>query len=225
MTTNNLNAIASKYWHALAALRGEVDPHDDIAILLALQLAVHDAAQHQPNPPQDFTQHQTDWLTDQIARLNEWLAEHAVDLYIDPYIDTAAAIIAAADQLRGQVAKLSLELGTAIDERNQLLQELASVADCAVLGASVVPASAPAQLDPSRLSQNARDYLVGIEAGRWSWRKLPKGVRLEMLQAVLGDGMTMAEFDAAKPDWMPAAAGHPTTYGCSWAELATLAYD
>lgn len=71
------------------------------------------------------------------------------------------------------------------------------------------------------------DYWDGIAAGRWTWRRLPKPVRLAMVRHVLSFGpedgaMTMAEFDAVRPEWMTAAASLPTTFGCSWSELNDL---
>ena len=59
-----------------------------------------------------------EWVNGQIARLNDWLAEHEPSLYIEPGTDTGEAMVKAADRLRGQVVKLRHELATAIDERN-----------------------------------------------------------------------------------------------------------
>lgn len=63
-------------------------------------------------------QRQYQVLAKQIERLNDWLFEHATDLAHDPHTDTADAIIAAADRLRGRAKKLRIELAAAIDERN-----------------------------------------------------------------------------------------------------------
>lgn len=75
------------------------------------------------------------------------------------------------------------------------------------------------------LANQARLSLNGRET---TWRKVPKAIRLELVQAVLaqptesGRPMTMGEFDRVRPTWMPAAMGLPTTFGCSWPELPTL---
>ncbi|MCB0150659.1 MAG: hypothetical protein KDE01_23790, partial [Caldilineaceae bacterium] len=84
--------------------------------------------------------------------------------------------------------------------------------------------------DPASLTTlpaDILDYWDGIAAGRWTWRRLPKPVRLAMVRHVLSFGpedgaMTMAEFDAVRPEWMTAAASLPTTFGCSWSELNDL---
>jgi len=74
------------------------------------------------------------------------------------------------------------------------------------------------------LSPEVRDYWHGIDAGRWTWRKLPKSVRLAMVRHVLSFGpdpgdMTQAQFDALKPSWMPPGSSHPGAFGVTWAQL------
>lgn len=71
------------------------------------------------------------------------------------------------------------------------------------------------------------DYWHGINAGRWTWRKLPKSVRLAMVRHVLSftetdAAMSMSQFDAFKPHWMPGAGTHPITFGVTWSTLADL---
>lgn len=235
-----------------------------------------------------------DRLLAQLMRINDWLAEHAPDEYHQPG-DTADAIIAVADRLRGQVAKLRTELAAAIDERNhldgelrasqnmmnsahdeakanakdahELRQQLAQLdADNAALiqrntalaadlatarsyflnrptnghditdplsvsAQSAVETRPATQWDDaamlSGLDAATLDYWHGINAGRWTWRKLPKTVRLAMVRHVLSftetdAPMSMSQFDAFKPHWMPGAGTHPVTFGVTWATLADL---
>ena len=78
------------------------------------------------------------------------------------------------------------------------------------------------------LSAAAIQPRLRLDAGQTTWRKVPKAVRLELVQAVLiqdtgsGKSMTMGEFDRWRPGWMPKAASLPTTFGCSWDELHGL---
>lgn len=77
------------------------------------------------------------------------------------------------------------------------------------------------------LDDATADYWHGIAAGRWTWRKLPKSTRLAMVRHVLSFGpearaMSMSEFDAIKPHWMPGAGSHPITFSVPWATLSDL---
>lgn len=79
----------------------------------------------------------------------------------------------------------------------------------------------------SMLDAETADYWHGIAAGRWTWRKLPKSVRLAMVRHVLSFGpeeraMSMGEFDAIKPHWMPGAGSHPITFGVPWSTLSDM---
>jgi hypothetical protein len=70
-----------------------------------------------------------EWLNDQIARINDWLAEHEPALYCAPDTDTAEAMICAADRLRGQVAKLRSELATCLIDVADARQAHATACD------------------------------------------------------------------------------------------------
>lgn len=77
------------------------------------------------------------------------------------------------------------------------------------------------------LTPEVRDYWHGIAAGRWTWRRLPKGVRLAMVRHVLSfgppdGGMTQSYFDDVKPEWMPPGSAHPPSFGVTWAQLNDL---
>lgn len=252
----------------------------------------------------------------QLNRINDWIRTYAGDAY-DPLSDdgdTADAIIAVADRLRGEceqrkiaagqlqsqnvritqefqavqitINQLRTELAAAINERrvaDSLLATLADwLADKPVVGDSNVVdlaislmtsqaaeikrlnadlailrsystatphgngKSHPAAILPSAQSAQSADetpawndtmltgldaatldYWHGINAGRWTWRKLPKSVRLAMVRHVLSftetdAAMSMSQFDAFKPHWMPGAGTHPITFGVTWSTLADL---
>lgn len=78
------------------------------------------------------------------------------------------------------------------------------------------------------LTSVAHQALMALEDRTTTWRKLSKWVRLELIQCVLAQptasrqAMTMAEYDALRPVWMPVASGLPVTFECGWNELPTL---
>lgn len=63
------------------------------------------------------------------------------------------------------------------------------------------------------------DYIIGLEAGRHTWRTIPKLVRWRLVQAHLrsiwraGKLPSMADFDAHSPAWMPSATSVAMTFG------------
>ncbi len=74
------------------------------------------------------------------------------------------------------------------------------------------------------LDDEAADWWIGCDTGRHTWRTVPKPVQLRMVRHILSFGpetgnMTMAEFDAIKPDWMPGSGSHTKTLNLSWAQL------
>jgi len=72
------------------------------------------------------------------------------------------------------------------------------------------------------LSTIANDYYIGLDAGRWTWRDVPKSVRLELVRFVIAgcERHTQSEFDANRPDWMATASSHVQTFGVPWAHLS-----
>jgi len=251
----------------------------------------------------------------QLQRLNRWLAEHSRQDYEDSFSDTADAMIAAADRLRGQVARLSdpgalverdklrIELATAIAERDASDSLLATLADwlavhgddtdprnevdlaiilmesqsaeikrlnaelailrsdatatphgngkssVAAAAAAIQAADLPEQYPPAIaaamnavavpveqaadvIAQEAAtvqiaddpdpelsDYIIGLDAGRHTWRTIPKPVRWRLVRSVLrsiwtdGKLPTMDDFDKHAPAWMPTANACATTFG------------
>ncbi len=74
------------------------------------------------------------------------------------------------------------------------------------------------------LDDEATDWWIGCAAGRHAWRTVPKPVQLRMIRHILSFGpetgdMTMREFDAIKPDWMPSSSSHTQTLKLSWQQL------
>ena len=81
--------------------------------------------------------------------------------------------------------------------------------------------------DPNMLTtldDIARDWWIGVAAGRHTWRTVPKPVQLQLVRHVLSFGpetgsMKMTDFDAIKPDWMPGSTSHTKTLNLSWSQL------
>ena len=74
------------------------------------------------------------------------------------------------------------------------------------------------------LDQETADWWIGVSTGRHQWRTVPKPVQLSMVREVMAasatpGAMTMREFDAIKPAWMPSAGSHTQTLRLSWAQL------
>jgi len=74
------------------------------------------------------------------------------------------------------------------------------------------------------LDDEAADWWIGCDTGRHAWRTVPKPVQLRMVRHILSFGpetgdMTMREFDAIKPDWMPTSTSHTQTLKLSWQQL------
>lgn len=75
-----------------------------------------------------------EWLNEQIARLNNWLAEHFPGLYQGPGTDTATAMIIAANQMQADFNLALDRERLLVAERDALRQQLAQLdADNAAL--------------------------------------------------------------------------------------------
>ena len=82
--------------------------------------------------------------------------------------------------------------------------------------------SDPATL--TTLDDIAKDWWIGVAAGRHQWRTVPKPIQLRIVRQVLSYGdengpLRMSDFDAIKPDWMPSASSHTQTLKLSWQQL------
>ena len=117
MNEDTMSKIYSKHAAALAAVAQG-------AAWIALALAMHEM-----NKPVDRRIHEQ--VMAQILRLNEWLAENAIDLYQDGTTDTGEAMVKAANRLAAQLAQVRTELAAAIDhyrdEADQANTDLNSV--------------------------------------------------------------------------------------------------
>lgn len=115
---SDIDRIYQKYIAVFYEVDGGGTWIDLSAVRYALRAALREMADGVMRPAPALDMRQVEAVNGQIERLNDWLFEYAHDLAHDPYTDTAGAMIAAADRLRGHVAKLRVELATAIDERN-----------------------------------------------------------------------------------------------------------
>jgi hypothetical protein len=146
----NAEAIIQKYWRAVDDLTNyQQDVLSDDAIRLALSLAVQDAFAAGAALADDLAaivasqaaavghvsnvtdQRAAESAINQIGRLNEWLGTNAPALYLNPDLDTAAAMLAAIATLksalednREDAASARQELTTLIAERDQLRQQM-----------------------------------------------------------------------------------------------------
>lgn len=287
MTTDT---ILHKYMRHLRYIDQGNIVHLD-AVELALRLALDELAESIPPTPSIFTDHRHATDSDQIIRLNDWLAEHAPDTYHDPG-DTADATLAVLNyqrtklaalnadlerlqtdadaeiaDLKAQLAQLDTDNAAMIRRNKELTVELTRarqdaaldntaavinaqlnrrntelVAQIATLQAElaashtngaaanrpyVLPDDLPLWAQPQALDgldSEATDWWIGCAAGRHTWRSVPKPIQLRMVRHILSYGpetgsMKMTEFDAIKPDWMPAAGSHTKTLGLSWPQL------
>jgi len=194
--------------------------------------------------------HTYEWLNGQIARINDWLEEHEPALYHEPDTDTGEAMIAAANRLRIRCANLEEDLDAArvahasvCEQRDSLqVQLLQCDADNAKLTQEVhrlrswtveADARAAAAQPPPVVSafvtasQEAEDYRIGLDAGRWTWREVPKRLRLELVRSVIAatPNHTQSEFDAVRPSWMATATAQCAAFSATWRELADLTHE
>lgn len=80
-------------------------------------------------------------------------------------------------------------------------------------------------IDWSSLSEQAQDYRIGLDAGRWKWRDIPRKVRLDLVRCVIrntGEQPTQTQFDAIRPPWMATATSQCAAFGAQWSLLANL---
>lgn len=181
---------------------------------------------------------------EQLVRLNLWMQEYANDLFQSPG-NTADGVLAALERQQGQIARLRRELSAVLDGRNfadgrlaaleqqivqmdadnaKLTQEMQRLRSNALAVAAQNGKSAPGGFV---LSEAAHDYLLGLEAGRWKWRQIPKSVQVELVRSIIAttEDRTQAQFDACKPAYMPTATAHVATFATTWRELADLSRE
>lgn len=77
------------------------------------------------------------------------------------------------------------------------------------------------------LSEAAHDYLLGLEAGRWKWRQIPKQVQVELVRYIIAttEDRTQSQFDACKPAYMPTATAHVMAFNTPWLQLIDFSHE
>lgn len=188
-----------------------------------------------------------DTLRGQVAKLRHDMESQAVELadlrllnsQLHEYARTNQKLNIEISGLREQIAQMDADNARLTQELRTLRSwSLAPTGNGKSHPAALLPSAQSAQsADETPVAWNdamltglddaTADYWHGIAAGRWTWRKLPKSTRLAMVRHVLSFGpearaMSMSEFDAIKPHWMPGAGSHPGTFGVPWSTLSDL---
>lgn len=171
-------------------------------------------------------------LRQQFAAIEEWLENADSARYAaicTGEITLAQAIAAHHLDIRHDAARLTAELTTL---RSYVTAPKPSDYPTPILTAEEVEAQtapgktlpAPVLLRQATLSPAANDYWIGLDANRWSWRGVPKSLRLEMVRFVISTtpNHSQSEFDAARPAWMATASSHVQTFGVPWSQLSDL---
>lgn len=197
----DIDAIVNKYMDALHRVGGTDYFHDSavhVCMVLALQEMICPAA---PAVSDSL-----------LGDIQHWR-------------DKAALLTQQVTDMQNDNAELTQQL-IQMDSDNANLTQRANGA--AAKPVAVELAELPTKIDWSSLDSETNDFRISVANNRRSWREVPKRHRLEMIQCVLsqptedGAPMSMPYFNALKPEWMPAANGLPTSFGCSWPELPFL---
>ena len=227
--------ILHKYLRHLRYIdHGSIVHHD--AVELALRLALEELEASIPSTPSMVSTPPTE-----LATLQADLERLQADL---ERLQTAANAEVA--ELKQQIAELDTD-NAALIRRNKELTDALHIAQngtgLIIKNPPFVPlphvtADAPSTIsnppisnsmwsDPNMLNtldDIARDWWIGVAAGRHQWRSVPKPVQLQLVRHVLSFGpetgsMKMTDFDAIKPDWMPGSGSHTKTLTLSWSQL------
>ena len=201
------------------------------AVELALRLALDELEQSIPSTPSTSA-------TELVALQANQLADLQAEL---ERLQTAADAEVA--ELRQQIAQMDTDNAALIRRNKELVAALDIATGAAPAVAKPVAihtnghtngAQSPISNlqssmwdDPAMLTvldDEATDWWIGCAAGRHTWRTVPKPVQLRMVRHILSFGpesgaMTMRDFDAIKPDWMPSSSSHTQTLRLSWAQL------
>ena len=224
------DTILHKYLRQFRLMDGTRFYHID-AIELAFRLALDELEQSIPSTPSTSS-------TELVALQANQLADLQAEL---ERLQTATNAEVA--ELRQQIAQMDADNAAMIRRNRELVVALdiatgaapATAKPVAILtnghtnGAQHPISNLQSTMwdDPNiltTLDDEATDWWIGVAAGRHTWRTVPKRNQLRMVRHILSFGpetgaMTMRDFDAIKPDWMPGAKSHTQTLNLSWQQL------
>ena len=217
----NSDTILHKYMRHLRRIDTGAIVHID-AVELAFRLAIEELEEGMA--PADTVA--------QLGTANLRIMELQADL---ERLQTATNVEVA--DLRQQLAQLDADNAALIRRNKELSDELHVARNGTGLAIKNPPLvngnEAPSAISNSMwhgpdmlqlLDDEASDWWIGCDTGRHAWRTVPKPVQLRMVRHILSFGpetgdMTMREFDAIKPDWMPTSTSHTQTLKLSWQQL------
>ena len=232
------DTILHKYMRHLRIMNGGYISLD--AVELALRLALEELAESIPSISSTDVH-----TTEQLGAANLRIMELQADLErLQTDADTEIAA------LKAQLAELDTD-NAAMIRRNKELADALHIAQngtgLVIKNPPFVPlphvtadAPPPSAISNQQSSINnsmwsdpatlttlddiAKDWWIGVAAGRHQWRTVPKPIQLQLVRHILSFGpetgaMTMRDFDAIKPDWMPGANSHTKTLNLSWQQL------
>jgi len=199
------------------------------AVELALRLALEELEASIPSTPSMVSTPPTELATLQadLERLQTAANAEVADLKQQiAELDTDNAALIRRNKELTDALHIA-QNGTGLIIKNPPFVPLPHVTADAPSAISNPPISNSMWSDPNMLNtldDIARDWWIGVAAGRHTWRTVPKPVQLQLVRHVLSFGpetgsMKMTDFDAIKPDWMPGSGSHTKTLNLSWSQL------